>query len=445
MGIFNNEVIIDKDNIFENDKLKRQDEIIRLTSIIEAVDNQMVLAINSEWGTGKTTFLKMWKQSLENDGYKTVFFNSWENDFSEDPFVSFIGEINKELGANEFTKDLIEASKPVVMSILKSIPGMLADALKNKTGVDLTSIKFDEIAENYISNKLDDYNKDKESATNFKEELKKFSTKIYENTEKPLIIFVDELDRCRPDFAIKLLERVKHYFNIENIIFILGVDKEALSNSIKVVYGEGTDINGYLTRFIDMEYKLNINSKQDYVAHLMQKYKIAELMGREQLSPKACFGILNMLNLELRDIEKILINFTLFYKINCRKSVPFYQELVLFLIGLRYKNIKIYNQIKTKNIKMIELEGILNNYNASAFSENKLIVSIIKCYLIKGLNDEEYIENIERNLEIADKNSLERYLVNKYNEYKNTGYKYSDIDEWMNSIYKSISFYEELY
>ena len=260
MGIFNNEVIIDKDNIFENDKLKRQDEIIRLTSIIEAVDNQMVLAINSEWGTGKTTFLKMWKQSLENDGYKTVFFNSWENDFSEDPFVSFIGEINKELGANEFTKDLIEASKPVVMSILKSIPGMLADALKNKTGVDLTSIKFDEIAENYISNKLDDYNKDKESATNFKEELKKFSTKIYENTEKPLIIFVDELDRCRPDFAIKLLERVKHYFNIENIIFILGVDKEALSNSIKVVYGEGTDINGYLTRFIDMEYKLNINS-----------------------------------------------------------------------------------------------------------------------------------------------------------------------------------------
>ena len=87
MGIFNNQLIINNDNPFEGDKLERKPEAEKLTGLFEIVDNQMVLAINSPWGTGKTTFLKMWKADLDLKKYATVFFNCWENDFVEEPYL----------------------------------------------------------------------------------------------------------------------------------------------------------------------------------------------------------------------------------------------------------------------------------------------------------------------------------------------------------------------
>ena len=97
MGIFNNEVIINKENPFENDKLNRELEANNLTNLLNLVDNQMVLAIDSPWGTGKSSFLKMWNQKLINEGYDTVFFNAWENDFVEDAFIAFVEEIRESL------------------------------------------------------------------------------------------------------------------------------------------------------------------------------------------------------------------------------------------------------------------------------------------------------------------------------------------------------------
>ena len=97
MGIFNNEVIINKENPFENDKLNRELEANNLTNLFNLVDNQMVLAIDSPWGTGKSSFLKMGNQKLINEGYDTVFFNAWENDFVEDAFIAFVEEIRESL------------------------------------------------------------------------------------------------------------------------------------------------------------------------------------------------------------------------------------------------------------------------------------------------------------------------------------------------------------
>lgn len=105
MGIFNNELIIDNENPFSNDKLERKVEADKLTSLFELVDNQMVLAINSPWGTGKTTFLKMWRNHLELNNYSTAFFNCWENDFVDEPFIAFVEEIRNSLG-NELIKKL---------------------------------------------------------------------------------------------------------------------------------------------------------------------------------------------------------------------------------------------------------------------------------------------------------------------------------------------------
>lgn len=68
-----------------------------------------------------------------------------------------------------------------------------------------------------------------------------------------MIVIVDELDRCRPTYAVELLEIVKHLFNVPGIVFVLGVDRGQLASSAAKVFGTGVDADGYLRRFIDLE------------------------------------------------------------------------------------------------------------------------------------------------------------------------------------------------
>ena len=161
--------------------------------------------------------------------------------------------------------------------MVKNSPKILANFIEKKTGVNLEEIVSTEDLSNLIGDKIDDYKNAKDSIKKFKSELENISQETVNVTGKPIIIFVDELDRCRPAFAIKLLERIKHLFSVKNIIFVLGIDKCALSNSIKVIYGESTNINGYLSRFIDMEYKLKETSIEQYVQHMLNKFKFNEL------------------------------------------------------------------------------------------------------------------------------------------------------------------------
>lgn len=67
------------------------------------------------------------------------------------------------------------------------------------------------------------------------------------------MFFIDELDRCRPTFAIELLERIKHLFDIQNIVFVLSIDKEQLEASTAAAYGSAINAPEYLRRFIDLE------------------------------------------------------------------------------------------------------------------------------------------------------------------------------------------------
>ena len=276
MGIFNNEIVINKDNPFENDKLNREIEANNLTNLFNLVDNQMVLAIDSPWGTGKSSFLKMWNQKLINEGYDTIFFNAWENDFVEDAFIAFVDEIREALRERP-VDNLIENAKLLGELMFKNSPKILAKIIEKRTGVNIDDIISTDDVSNLIGDKIDDYKNAKDSIKKFKSELESISQETVNVTGKPIIIFVDELDRCRPDFAIRLLERVKHLFSVKNIIFVLGIDKQALSNSVKVVYGEATQVNGYLTRFIDIEYKLKELSIEQYIQHMLNKFKFNEL------------------------------------------------------------------------------------------------------------------------------------------------------------------------
>jgi len=98
--------------------------------------------------------------------------------------------------------------------------------------------------------------------------------------KKPLIIFIDELDRCRPTYALELLEKAKHFFDIKGIIFVLAIDKEQIGHSIRSVYGVGMDVDGYLRRFIDLDYHLPEPDTEKFCEALFNRFGFEEYFGQ---------------------------------------------------------------------------------------------------------------------------------------------------------------------
>lgn len=408
MGIFNNSLEIDTKNSFKNDKLQREPEVKNLTAIFDIVDNQMVLAINSQWGTGKTSFLKMWNQYLINQGYKTIFFNAWENDYVEDPFIAFVDEIRESINDENKVRGFMEKAKDVSLALFKQSPKMASKVIKNKTGFDSEEIISDDGLAQIVSEKIDNYNKNKKSVNKFKKELEKIASKEFEENKKPMVIFVDELDRCRPDYAINLLERIKHFFNAQNIIFILGIDKEALSNSIRVIYGEQTDISGYLTRFIDLEYKLKESNKGQYVKYLLNKYEFDKIFEKRKFSnvleieykynsfSKVVIQVAIGFKLSLRDIEKFVVEVYMILKANIKRCVFPYQLLILCAIKRIDKNL--YNKMKFNQISIGQIISTLEKGNSNIINwlEDRE-TCVFKAYLIWLLNDSNEIEKLREN------------------------------------------------
>ncbi|HEY8892906.1 MAG TPA: P-loop NTPase fold protein [Clostridium sp.] len=418
MGIFNNNLEVDIENPFKNDKLQREPEVKNLTAVFEIVDNQMVLAVNSQWGTGKTSFLKMWNQYLINEGYKTIFFNAWENDYVEEPFIAFVDEIRESINDENKIRGFIEKAKDVGLAIVKQTPKMASKMIREKTGFDSDVIVSDDELAQMVSAKIDNYKKDKNSVKKFKRELEKVADKQFEESKKSIVIFVDELDRCRPDYAISLLERIKHFFNGNNIIFILGIDKEALSNAVKVIYGEQTDTNGYLTRFIDLEYKLKESNKEQYVKYLLNKYEFDKIFEKRKFSnvleteykyndfSKVVIQVAIGFKLSLRDIEKFVVEVYMILKANIKKCVFPYQLLILCAIKRVDKNL--YNKMKFNKISIGQIISNLekNNANIINWLEDRE-TCVFKAYLIWILNDSNEIERLRENTSKVEE--AERY------------------------------------
>ena len=262
---------IPTDDPFRNDLLGRKESAEFLTELLRSTDEPMVLCINAPWGEGKSTFLRMWRQTLVNAGFKTLIFNAWENDFSDDALVSLIGEL--ELGIQELslekkkakkaTAHINKAKKLGAALLRRSIPS----AIKLATAgiVDLEKISeqtLAELGEKLAEEQIKHYEDAKKSVIGFRKELTEFAVEVCNgegsDLEKklPLIILIDELDRCRPIYAIEILEKVKHFFSVPRVIFVLAMDKQQLGHSIRSLYGTGMDAGGYLRRFIDMDYNL---------------------------------------------------------------------------------------------------------------------------------------------------------------------------------------------
>jgi KAP family P-loop domain len=243
---------ISEDEPFAECALGRKDFAETLTTFIENASTPLVLALDSGWGSGKTTFLRMWRAQLRLKGISSAYFNAWESDYLEEPLIGLISEFASELKAKEPKQaaKVREAGKRILKTLVPFAARMAAVSLFGP-GSGETAATWAEASQSLAESQLNAYEERKRDATTLRLLLEKAAAAAGADA-KPFVYLIDELDRCRPTFAIELLERIKHLFEVPGIVFVLALDRTQLQHSIRSVYGAEFDAAGYLRRFFDL-------------------------------------------------------------------------------------------------------------------------------------------------------------------------------------------------
>ena len=340
--------------------------------------------IDAEWGLGKSFFLTEIGNSLSQN-HIVITFNAWENDYSETPFESLICEIVDQLPTDsKFTgiknKIIETASKIDLASITKM---GLVIATGNRDFAEDASNVIKGITNPTENSILTRHREKKKAVQDFKKTLKELGVLISENSFKdrhpPIYILIDELDRCRPTFAVELLECIKHLFEIENIYFLIATNTRELSHTIRAIYGEKFDSQTYLNRFFHTYFSLSQPDISSFLAHLDTEKGIydqlytpkttIEIRGRESITETKPIAFLTEifgdLNLSLRDIEQChtMMEACLLSKED--GDVKLHTILLGTLVALNLRHKEIYNSLRDK-FDLTELRDFLKSKQRKA-------------------------------------------------------------------------------
>ena len=305
---------------FKGDLWGRKQLSEKLTNFVSKLNCGATIALDAEWGAGKTWFVNNWKADLTAKEFKVICIDAFKHDFIEDPFLILSMEILNALDADKRLADKFkERLISTYQAILPNLPMLLYSFAMTaigaghfsksvaKTVIDIKDAAGDfgedagelmeEQLREHLTELVENYNKSKNELGYFKEEL----SKLVENLEKPLVFIVDELDRCKPEFSIKLIERIKHFFDIPNIVFVLSTNKAQLEESINSFYGFKTE-NSYLEKFIDLNIRFPRRNSENYIGVLdeyINKYNL-------NINSSDISLISNVFNLNSRDLIRIL-------------------------------------------------------------------------------------------------------------------------------------------
>lgn len=244
---------------FDKDILDRKRISAQLSQLVEKIEDPVVFALDGGWGSGKSHFLKRWVGAhiLENNGSATtIYFDAFQHDYLADPLVSIVTAVSERLEGSktETIKNWKKAGAKLIKPVVKvglSMATFGATEHLSEAGdvlVEAVSAEAGSAVDKLWGNETARQN----AMTEFRENLRKLT----EEQDGPIVIVVDELDRCRPDYALEVLEIIKHFFTVPRVHFILGVNLEALQNSVKARYGVGIDAENYLNKFIGVSFSL---------------------------------------------------------------------------------------------------------------------------------------------------------------------------------------------
>lgn len=386
---------IDPRTPWDNDDLHREREGILLTRLIQSLTGSYVIALKGGWGTGKSIFLRRLSANLENQGIPVIPIDAWRTDYLEDPLIAFVAATEERIAKERSRSEArIEKGKSIAIGLANSvgrlspaISGIIADTFIPGSGeAAKAAAEGIEISGQAV---LDAIKTKKEAEARFRDLLSAARDHLTKRSPsrpiRPIVIALDELDRCRPSYAVKVLERIKHFFDVPGIIFVIATDGTNLPGAVSSVYGEKIDGEMYLRKFFDYEFDLSepdsssfskaleIQFEFDLIIesslHLKDRKQASQMLlepsdgnyrnivshydrGLDALELLASFEFFSQrLKLSLRDQSQA---FTLInaYLRTLKSDVMIYPSVLSFVYCLRFSNPKTYEKIRTSQSRL---------------------------------------------------------------------------------------------
>lgn len=369
MAIKSRELKPTKENLLatlSKDLLDRNIDIWRFARFCDAQEGSCSIALDAKWGAGKTFFVKQVQMLIESFNQYTeiyseeevkeiqrafykyihqgteliklqpavcVYYDAWSNDNDEDPVLSLIYEIINGAAQHYSFKTDIDYLKGV---------SLIVDFFTGKNTTDILNLLR---------------NADPLSSLKSKKEIhtlvSEFLDSLLPEKGNRLIVFIDELDRCKPNYAVRLLERIKHYFSNDRITFVFSVNLQELQHTIKGCYGEDFDGCRYLDRFFDYRFDLP-------KANMVKYYRELGIEDSYWVFDSTCKAVIDYCGFGLREVEKFyrISKIAAYKPTHDREQFIFADEkamgfafcvIVPLVLGLKIANYSLYNEFVSGN------------------------------------------------------------------------------------------------
>lgn len=281
----------------ENNSLGRNTYLNNFISSLNSINHNTIIAIDGNWGSGKTYFVKSLEYIANNSAkfhnitkevvdkfkekYEVFYFNAWEND-DLPPTESVLYRLAKDFwGAREALADLATG---IVKGIMKIPVAFISGG----------SMSMDDFTRGYTNRYDDRIN----NIIGLHKQIDDLLYNNYEESKKDILFIVDDLDRCNPAFAVNLLESIKHHFTSEHVVFVVCANNSELQHTIKKYYGEHFDGMGYLNRFYDIIFNLPAPDTRRYLA---QRFKDINL---SYIDKEVALDVAKAENMSLRQMNR---------------------------------------------------------------------------------------------------------------------------------------------
>ncbi len=313
----------------------------QLTSIVARVDAPLVIVLDAPWGEGKTTFIKMWAGELKKRNIPSIYFDAFANDYQENAFIALsshiIDELNdsaapsstkfKKFSATAFkvAKVLGKAGLQAGVKIMSA--GIIETEALKGTATEVVNAIRDETEkslDDLLKERLESHRSDKEAFAEFRRSLTGLSEIItsdladnsidlpdgtFNNAQEDkggkVVFIIDELDRCKPSFALSILENIKHLFSVNSIHFVLVTNLSQLHSAIKFAYGD-IDARSYLEKFYHLRMQLPAG---DIARQDLRVITFCKFLGLQNEVAELLYTYDKINHLSLRTIERITTYF----------------------------------------------------------------------------------------------------------------------------------------
>jgi energy-coupling factor transporter ATP-binding protein EcfA2 len=420
-------LVVEDSDGFKNDVLQRKQFGDALSNLVTRSTDELVISLDGKWGEGKTTFVKMWQGLLKEKGIPSIYIDTFQNDYTEDAFISIASAItsyaDKHSAEDQKSSDFKEKAKKVGVRLLSwtAKVGIKAATLGiiKESDIDALSEIGDDVAADtsetiadLVKERLSTHSKETELLRSFRESLSDLPATLIDNNSGRLVIIIDELDRCKPSFAIEVLEKIKHLFSVKNVVFLLVVHKQQLEEAIRSVYGSNIDAHSYLQKFINVETSIpkrisdrNSNDIELYIKRLLKLHEITT-WGDDRNIVDYLTPVAQHFNLSLRQLEKVFTNLAIIYSTsgeNHLRLVP----IIVFIAVVKVVNPNVFGDLQLGKLSFSSLcEQLgLQELNEGEESKRKLfrLMSWIRFSMLteseyRGINENDPIKTFGQSL-----------------------------------------------